>query len=125
MLDIEQLINGRRKNLEINFIRGTGPGGQKINKTSSTCQLIDHSDPVSPIVIKYGGERSREQNLKRAMEIWEDKIRDMFYEKPERTIKRGIEKKIKQKKDKIRFVAKKRTSTIKRARKISDYDEEE
>lgn len=43
------------------FLKGTGPGGQKINKTSSAVQLIHKS---SGIVIKCQETRSRIQNRK-------------------------------------------------------------
>ena len=41
------------------FIRGTGSGGQKVNKTSS-CVFLQH--PASNIEIKVQRERSREMN---------------------------------------------------------------
>lgn len=45
--------------LEENFIRGSGPGGQKINKTASCVQLLH---PPSGIEIKCQRERSRALN---------------------------------------------------------------
>ncbi|MBQ7189353.1 MAG: peptide chain release factor-like protein [Kiritimatiellae bacterium] len=41
------------------FILGSGPGGQKINKTSSTVRL--YHEP-SGMTVKYGQARSREMN---------------------------------------------------------------
>jgi protein subunit release factor B len=41
------------------FIRGTGSGGQKVNKTSS-CVFLQH--PSSHIEVKVQRERSREMN---------------------------------------------------------------
>ncbi len=41
------------------FIRGTGSGGQKINKTSS-CVFLQH--PLSGIEVKVQRDRSRESN---------------------------------------------------------------
>ena len=41
------------------FIRGTGSGGQKVNKTSS-CVFLQH--PTSKIEVKVQRERSREMN---------------------------------------------------------------
>ncbi len=41
------------------FIRGTGSGGQKVNKTSS-CVFLQH--PPSHIEVKVQRERSREMN---------------------------------------------------------------
>ncbi|KHJ36305.1 putative peptidyl-trna hydrolase domain-containing protein [Erysiphe necator] len=47
------------------FLKGSGPGGQKINKTSSAVQLIHKP---TGIVVKVQETRSREQNRKIARE---------------------------------------------------------
>jgi len=47
------------EDLEESFILGSGPGGQKVNKTSSTVRLY-HAP--SQLTIKYGAGRSREMN---------------------------------------------------------------
>ena len=47
------------EDLTESFILGSGPGGQKINKTSSTVRL--YHEP-SGITIRYGEQRSREMN---------------------------------------------------------------
>jgi protein subunit release factor B len=47
------------EDLEESFILGSGPGGQKVNKTSSTVRL--YHEP-SQLTIKYGAGRSREMN---------------------------------------------------------------
>ncbi|POS84616.1 hypothetical protein EPUL_004416, partial [Erysiphe pulchra] len=47
------------------FLKGSGPGGQKINKTSSAVQLIHKP---TGIVVKVQETRSREQNRKLARE---------------------------------------------------------
>ncbi len=47
------------------FIRGTGSGGQKINKTSS-CVFLQH--PPSGLEVKVQRERSREMNRHLARE---------------------------------------------------------
>jgi peptide chain release factor len=39
----------REEDLTENFIRGTGAGGQKINKTSSTVQLSHGPSGVDPL----------------------------------------------------------------------------
>jgi protein subunit release factor B len=49
----------REEDLEENFIRGTGPGGQKINKTASTVQLIHRP---SGIEIRCQAGRSQSAN---------------------------------------------------------------
>jgi len=57
-----------------NFLKGSGPGGQKINKTSSAVQLIHHP---TGIVVKYQDTRSRELNRKRARRILQDRLEEL------------------------------------------------
>jgi peptide chain release factor len=47
------------EDLEESFILGSGAGGQKVNKTSSTVRLYHEPSKLS---IKYGEGRSREMN---------------------------------------------------------------
>ena len=47
------------EDLDETFILGSGPGGQKVNKTSSTVRL--YHGP-SELTVKYGQTRSREEN---------------------------------------------------------------
>ena len=47
------------EDLEESFVLGTGPGGQKVNKTSSAVRLF-HAP--SGLTVKVGESRSREQN---------------------------------------------------------------
>jgi peptide chain release factor len=54
-----------RDDLEEEFIRGSGPGGQKINKTSSTVRL---NHEASGVEIKCQEERSLALNRLRARE---------------------------------------------------------
>ena len=55
------MIEARIKedDLEESFILGSGPGGQKTNKTSSVVRLLHRP---SGIAVKCGGNRSREIN---------------------------------------------------------------
>ncbi|KAI5296779.1 hypothetical protein KEM56_005340 [Ascosphaera pollenicola] len=53
------------------YLKGTGPGGQKINKTNSAVQLIHRP---SGIVVKCQETRSRSQNQKIAMQILAEKV---------------------------------------------------
>lgn len=69
-------LNLREEDLEESFIRGTGAGGQKINKTSSTVQLKH-----VPSGIEVRCQRVRQQSANRIwarMELCErfEKIRD-------------------------------------------------
>jgi peptide chain release factor len=56
------------------FLKGTGPGGQKINKTSSAVQL---KHIPTGIVVKCQGTRSREQNRKDARKLLGEKLEEM------------------------------------------------
>ncbi|KAI7259426.1 hypothetical protein KC345_g10309 [Hortaea werneckii] len=57
--------------LEEKFLKGTGPGGQKINKTSCAVQL---RHLPTGIVVKSQETRSREQNRKFARNILAEKL---------------------------------------------------
>lgn len=56
------------------FLKGTGPGGQKINKTSSAVQL---KHLPTGLVVKSQGTRSREQNRKTARRLLAEKLEDL------------------------------------------------
>jgi peptide chain release factor len=64
------------------FLKGTGPGGQKINKTSSAVQL---KHLPTGIVVKCQGTRSREQNRKDARRLLSEKLEEMEKGKDSRT----------------------------------------
>jgi protein subunit release factor B len=55
----------REEDLEETFTRGTGPGGQKINKTSSTVVLV-HT--ITGIEVRCQRERSQDMNRRVARE---------------------------------------------------------
>lgn len=59
--------------LEENFISGTGPGGQSVNKAINCCQL--RHNPTG-IVVKIHQSRSLEQNRKIARELMAQKLDD-------------------------------------------------
>lgn len=61
----------REEDLEESFIRGTGAGGQKINKTSSTVVLVHVPTGVE---VRCQRERSQSQNRVIAREELCDKI---------------------------------------------------
>ncbi len=54
-----QQLGLREEDLEESFIRGTGPGGQKINKTASTVVL---RHPASGTEVRCQRERSQSAN---------------------------------------------------------------
>ncbi|KAK5163637.1 uncharacterized protein LTR77_010586 [Saxophila tyrrhenica] len=55
------------------FLKGTGPGGQKINKTSSAVQL---KHLPTGLVVKCQGTRSREQNRKDARRLLAERLEE-------------------------------------------------
>ncbi|KAL1960041.1 hypothetical protein VTO42DRAFT_213 [Malbranchea cinnamomea] len=57
--------------VEKTYLKGSGPGGQAINKTNSAVQL---KHIPTGIVVKSQATRSRSQNLKIAMQILADKV---------------------------------------------------
>jgi peptide chain release factor len=57
------------------FLKGSGPGGQKINKTNSAVQL--RHIPTG-IVVKSQATRSRSQNRTIARQLLADKLDDLF-----------------------------------------------
>lgn len=65
-----------------NFLKGSGPGGQKINKTSSAVQL---KHIPTGIVVKYQDTRSREVNRKMARRILQDRIEELTLGEDART----------------------------------------
>lgn len=57
-----------------NFLKGSGPGGQKINKTSSAVQL---KHIPTGIVVKYQDTRSRALNRKTARKLLQDRLEEL------------------------------------------------
>jgi len=53
------------------FVKGTGPGGQKINKTSSTVALLHLPTGLE---VRCQAERSQSANRERAWELLADKL---------------------------------------------------
>ncbi|KAK8169656.1 RF-1 domain-containing protein [Phyllosticta citrichinensis] len=69
------------------FLKGSGPGGQKINKTSSAVQL---KHLPTGIVVKFQGTRSREQNRKTARKMLSERLEEMeFGDQSRKAIKRA------------------------------------
>lgn len=72
-----------------NFLKGSGPGGQKINKTSSAVQL---KHIPTGIVVKYQDTRSRAQNRKIARKLLQDRLEELELGDDARTRVRAREK---------------------------------
>ncbi|NXY15721.1 CL065 factor, partial [Atrichornis clamosus] len=69
------LLELSESELEEQFVRGDGPGGQATNKTNN-CVVLKHIP--SGIVVKCHQTRSVEKNRKIAREILQEKV-DFFY----------------------------------------------
>ncbi|XP_069816940.1 mitochondrial translation release factor in rescue [Dendropsophus ebraccatus] len=69
------LLELNEKDLEEQFVRGHGPGGQATNKTNN-CVVLKHIP--SGIVVKCHQTRSMEVNRIRARRILREKV-DLFY----------------------------------------------
>ncbi|XP_041344754.1 probable peptide chain release factor C12orf65 homolog, mitochondrial isoform X2 [Pyrgilauda ruficollis] len=69
------LLELNEAELEEQFVRGDGPGGQATNKTNN-CVVLKHIP--SGIVVKCHQTRSVEKNRKIAREILQEKV-DLFY----------------------------------------------
>jgi len=72
------------------FLKGSGPGGQKINKTSSAVQL---KHIPTGIVLKVQATRSRTQNRKIARQMLADRIEELEKGKESRVAVVGETKK--------------------------------
>ncbi|GLA37848.1 hypothetical protein AnigIFM63309_004822 [Aspergillus niger] len=60
----------------VSYLKGTGPGGQKINKTNSAVQIIHKPTGV---VVKSQATRSRSQNEKIARQLLADKVEELLH----------------------------------------------
>jgi len=90
----EEFLTLNEDEIEEKFIRGSGPGGQKINKTSS-CVELKHIK--TGIIVKCQESRSQDQNRKIARSRMLEKLKQMFAP----TFSDVNKKKEKQKKRKI------------------------
>jgi peptide chain release factor 2 len=79
-IDDDIKIDIPEKDIELKFIRGSGAGGQKVNKTSSTAQL--RHIPTN-IVITCQTERSQSANKDMAFKILRARLYDLEVKKRE------------------------------------------
>jgi protein subunit release factor B len=104
------------EDLQESFILGSGPGGQKTNKTSSTVRLYH---VPSGMTIKYGRSRSREANRWLARRELAEKILERA--KSELSARRQADEKIRRQKrrrsrrQKARMLDEKRKHSEKKA----------
>ena len=66
---------------EVHFFRGSGPGGQHRNKTETAVRLVHLP---SGVVATAQDQRSREQNLRMALQRLRDKLAKLAYRPPPR-----------------------------------------
>lgn len=65
----------REEDLEMKFVRGSGPGGQSVNKTSNCC-VLKHIP--SGIIVKCHIHRSVTKNTKEARQILISKLDNLI-----------------------------------------------
>ncbi len=82
-----------KKDIEFKFIKASGKGGQKVNKTSSAV-FAKHGK--TGLFVKYGKERSQYLNRFFALRLLLQKIEDKIHGKDDRELTR-VEKLKKQK----------------------------
>lgn len=108
LLDRMSELNVNEDDLEERFIRASGPGGQKANKTS-TCVYLRHIP--TDVTVKYQRERSQALNrffARRTLLYQIERIQKGFIKEDKKRIE-----KIRSKKRKKRKRAKEKLSTIK------------
>ncbi len=75
----------KNQDIEFKFIKSSGKGGQKVNKSSSTV-FVKHVK--TRIFVKYGKERSQHLNKFFALRLLVKKIEDQIHGKNERELKK-------------------------------------
>ncbi len=116
LLDRMRELNVTENDLDEQFIRSSGPGGQKVNKTSS-CVCLRHIP--TDITVKYQRERSQALNRFFARRALLDKIellqKGFIKEDKKRIEKIKSQKRKKRKRTKVKLSAlKSKQSDIKR-----------
>ncbi|NXS52193.1 CL065 factor, partial [Brachypteracias leptosomus] len=103
--------------LEEQFVRGDGPGGQATNKTNN-CVVLKHIP--SGIVVKCHQTRSVEQNRKLARGILQEKV-DLFYKGEESDVFKEKKESERKKREKKRR-AKENLERKKRLKEMQELD---
>lgn len=75
LIDRTKLPKLDEHDLEEQFVKGSGPGGQGVNKTVNCC-VIKHKP--TGLVVKCHEQRSLEQNRRRAREIMVEKLDNLY-----------------------------------------------
>ncbi len=101
LMDRMSSLGVAEKDLEETFVRSSGPGGQKVNKTS-TCVFIRHI----PTGLSVKCQRERSQGLNRFL------ARRLLLDKIER-LQKGLESKERERIEKIRRQKRKRSKRAK------------
>ncbi|KAL4999093.1 RF-1 domain-containing protein [Aspergillus recurvatus] len=106
--------------ITIAYLKGTGPGGQKINKTNSAVQLIHKP---TGIVVKSQATRSRSQNEKYARQILADKV-EQFLKGDQSRVALKAERERKKKASRLKKSRRKyrKSEEMKSTREESDED---
>jgi len=74
-IDFSKLPKLNEKDLEEDFVRGDGPGGQA-TATTNNCVVLKHKP--SKIVVKHHGTRSLQQNREEARRLMIAKLDDLY-----------------------------------------------
>jgi len=65
-----------KKDLKIEYARGTGPGGQNRNKLETACKITHLPTGITA----YADERQRRTSYKKAMKVIEERLRNLVEE---------------------------------------------
>jgi protein subunit release factor B len=123
-----QALGVREEDIEEQFVRSSGAGGQNVNKTS-TCVIIYH--PPSGIRVKCQRERSQARNRLLARRILLDKIQAKLKgaesAEQEEIARIRRQKRKRSRRAKLKMLADKRHQSKKKssrsaARALEDYD---